>query len=93
MHEIAERIGKLEALDAPAQGIADPVSRRLGRGRFGAPAGESHWRIRTKVTANPHFVRGLESRYPSFGGSWVRIPPPPPFPETASSGFWAARLV
>ena len=35
MHEVAERIGKVEALDAPAQKIADQVSRRLGRGRFG----------------------------------------------------------
>ena len=35
MHEAAERVGKLEALDAPAQKIADQVSRRLGRGRFG----------------------------------------------------------
>jgi nitrite reductase/ring-hydroxylating ferredoxin subunit/uncharacterized membrane protein len=37
MHEIAERIGKIEALDAPAQAIADQVSRRLGR----SPIGES----------------------------------------------------
>lgn len=35
MHEVAERIGKLEPLDRPAETIADPVGRRLGRGRFG----------------------------------------------------------
>ncbi|MDP8911923.1 MAG: Rieske 2Fe-2S domain-containing protein, partial [Actinomycetota bacterium] len=35
MHEVAERIGKLEALDRPAHKIADQVSRRLGRSRFG----------------------------------------------------------
>ena len=35
MHEVAERVGNLAALDAPAQKIADQVSRRLGRGRFG----------------------------------------------------------
>ncbi|MDQ3866076.1 MAG: Rieske 2Fe-2S domain-containing protein [Actinomycetota bacterium] len=35
MHELAERIGKVEALDAPAEKVADQVSRRLGRGRFG----------------------------------------------------------
>ncbi len=35
MHEVAERIGKLEALDGPAQKIANPVAAKLGRGRFG----------------------------------------------------------
>jgi nitrite reductase/ring-hydroxylating ferredoxin subunit/uncharacterized membrane protein len=35
MHEVAERIGKVEALDRPAEKVADGVSRRLGRGRFG----------------------------------------------------------
>ncbi len=35
MHEVAERVGKLESLDAPAQKIANVVSRRLGRSRFG----------------------------------------------------------
>ncbi|MDQ3859533.1 MAG: Rieske (2Fe-2S) protein [Actinomycetota bacterium] len=35
MHEVAERIGKVEALDAPAEKVADQVSRRLGRSRFG----------------------------------------------------------
>jgi nitrite reductase/ring-hydroxylating ferredoxin subunit/uncharacterized membrane protein len=35
MHEVAERLGRLEALDAPAQKVADQVSERLGRSRFG----------------------------------------------------------
>ncbi|MDQ3889263.1 MAG: Rieske 2Fe-2S domain-containing protein [Actinomycetota bacterium] len=35
MHEVAERIGEVEALDAPAEKIAGQVSRRLGRSRFG----------------------------------------------------------
>jgi nitrite reductase/ring-hydroxylating ferredoxin subunit/uncharacterized membrane protein len=35
MHEVAERFGKLEALDAPAHAIAGQVSRRVGRSRFG----------------------------------------------------------
>ena len=35
MHEVAERIGKIAALDAPAQAIADQVSRRLGRTPLG----------------------------------------------------------
>jgi nitrite reductase/ring-hydroxylating ferredoxin subunit/uncharacterized membrane protein len=35
LHEVAERLGKLEALDAPAQKVADQVSERIGRSRFG----------------------------------------------------------
>ena len=35
MHEVAERVGKIEALDGPAERIATPVARTLGRGRFG----------------------------------------------------------
>ncbi len=35
MHELAERVGKLEGLDGPAHTIADAVSSRIGRGRFG----------------------------------------------------------
>jgi nitrite reductase/ring-hydroxylating ferredoxin subunit len=35
MHEVAERLGEVESLDAPAAAIADPVSRRLGRGAAG----------------------------------------------------------
>lgn len=34
MHEIAERVGRLEALDAPAQKIADAFSGSVGRGRL-----------------------------------------------------------
>ena len=35
MHEVAERIGTIEALDPPAEAIADQVSRRIGRGPLG----------------------------------------------------------
>ncbi len=35
MHEVAERVGHVEALDGPAQKIAGPVAGKLGRGRFG----------------------------------------------------------
>ncbi len=35
LHEVAERLGKLEVLDTPAQKVADLVSSRLGRSRFG----------------------------------------------------------
>jgi hypothetical protein len=33
----------------------------------------------TKTQAKSRLVGGLENRYPSLGGSRVRIPPPPPF--------------
>jgi low temperature requirement protein LtrA len=36
------------------------------------------WRMRQKSPANFNFRNGLENRYPSLGGSRVRIPPPPP---------------
>jgi nitrite reductase/ring-hydroxylating ferredoxin subunit/uncharacterized membrane protein len=35
MHELAERIGKVEALDGPAERIAGPVASALGRGAAG----------------------------------------------------------
>src|SRR5687768_9803955 len=35
------------------------------------------WRTRQKIPANRDFRCGLENRYPSLGGSRVRIPPPP----------------
>jgi nitrite reductase/ring-hydroxylating ferredoxin subunit/uncharacterized membrane protein len=35
MHEVAERVGKIEALDAPAQKLADQLGSRIARGRFG----------------------------------------------------------
>jgi nitrite reductase/ring-hydroxylating ferredoxin subunit len=35
MHELAERVGKLEGLDGPAHAIANSVSARIGRGRLG----------------------------------------------------------
>jgi nitrite reductase/ring-hydroxylating ferredoxin subunit/uncharacterized membrane protein len=35
MHEVAERIGTVEALDSPAEAIADQVNRRIGRGALG----------------------------------------------------------
>jgi hypothetical protein len=37
-----------------------------------------HWRSGNKSPANRYFLGGLENRYPSLGGSRVRIPPPPP---------------
>ena len=35
LHQVAERIGEVEALDAPAQEIADQVGKVVGRGRLG----------------------------------------------------------
>ena len=35
MHEVAARVGKIEALDAPAEAIAGAVSSRVGRSRLG----------------------------------------------------------
>jgi hypothetical protein len=37
----------------------------------------THWRTATRIPANRHIRNGLENRYPSLGGSRVRIPPPP----------------
>ena len=57
-----------------------------------------HWRIGTKRPANSHFLGGLENRYPSLGGSRVRIPPPPPLlqirlPRAARRGAAAMRTI
>src|SRR5918994_5513741 len=50
-------------------------SRRLARC---LPSGwGTHWRTAAKIPANRHIRNGLASRYPSLGGSRVRIPPPP----------------
>jgi hypothetical protein len=52
--------------------------RRDRRGRAGeADAGEFTGGIRRKRPANDYFLGGRENRYPSLGGSRVRIPPPP----------------
>jgi hypothetical protein len=37
------------------------------------------WRTSVTTPANLHLRNGLENRYPSLGGSRVRIPPPPLF--------------
>jgi hypothetical protein len=42
----------------------------------------THWRTETRIPANRYFPNGLENRYPSLGGSRVRIPPPPPSPRS-----------
>ena len=34
MHEVAERVGRLESLDVPAQKIADAFAGAVGRGRL-----------------------------------------------------------
>jgi hypothetical protein len=36
-----------------------------------------HWRTETEIPANEPLRDSLENRYPSLGGSRVRIPPPP----------------
>ena len=41
------------------------------------PGWRIYWRIRRKDPANTNVLGGLENRYPSLGGSRVRIPPPP----------------
>ncbi len=74
-------------MSSPPRSAIPRVARRPVARNSVRPHWRIYWRIRSEVPASGHFLGGLENRYPSLGGSRVRIPPPPPLRLLESGNY------